>query len=395
MKIERVDIYIYTLDQHYQLRGMTETPGLLPGTDYFFEPHWRQAYSRRVESCLVKVTTDTGLIGWGEAQAPILPETPASILKHLVGPFLIGRDPLERSVINDQLYHINNIRGHESGFTVDAIAAVDTALWDIAGRHHGVSVARLLGGPFRPELTAYVSGLRQPTLDEQAEAARGYVDEGFAGIKLFLGHGLPVDRKTVRRIRESVDPETRLFADCLWRYRMDEAIRLARELESLDYEFLEAPLAPEDLAGHRQLVQSLDLSIAVGEALRTAWEFGPWIHEPRALGIAQPDVVRCGITNTVKVSHLCEAHRIPVAPHAGVCTGVGMAATWQVAAAIPNFLIQEYQLQLLERANTILSTPLEVHGGKLIVPDRPGIGVDVDKSALAAVTDETITVTGG
>tara|TARA_A100001037_G_scaffold224764_1_gene202689 strand:+ start:177 stop:395 length:219 start_codon:yes stop_codon:yes gene_type:complete len=72
-----------------------------------------------------------------------------------------------------------------------------------------------------------------------------------------------------------------------------------------------------------------------------------------------------------------------------------MAATWQVAAAIPNFLIQEYQLQLLERANTILSTPLEVHGGKLIVPDRPGIGVDVDKSALATVTDETITVTGG
>lgn len=392
MKITRVDIYIYKLDQHYKLRGSEETPDLLPGTDYFFEPHWRQAYSRRVESCLVRVTADDGTYGWGEAQAPILPESPASILRHLVGPFLIGRNPLERSLIADQLYHINNVRGHESGFILDALAAVDIALWDIAGKHHDVPVSRLLGGPFRTELDAYVSGLRQPTLDAQAEAARGYVDEGFAGIKLFLGHGLSADRETIARIRSSVDVDTRLFADCLWRYRVDEAIRMGRTLEAHDYEFLEAPLAPEDLAGHRQLVQSLDCAVAVGEAMRTPWEFAPWIAEPRALGIAQPDVVRCGITNTVKVSHLCEAHRVPVAPHVGVCTGIGMAATWQVAAAIPNFLIQEYQLQLTERANTILTAPLEARNGKLIVPEGPGLGVDIDEAALDAVTDAHHTV---
>jgi L-alanine-DL-glutamate epimerase-like enolase superfamily enzyme len=388
MKITQVEIFIYKLDQHYQVRGSEETPGLLPETDYFFEPHWRQAYSRRVESCLIKLTTDTGLHGWGEAQAPILPESPASILQHLVGPFLLGRDPLQRAVIADQLYHINNIRGHESGFTLDALAAVDIALWDIAGKHHGVPVSQLLGGPFRSELSAYISGLRQPSLDEQAVAAREYIDEGFDGIKLFIGHGLAADRETVARIRASVDADTRLFADCLWRYRVDEAMRLGRTLDDCNYEFLEAPLSPEDLAGHRQLVQGLDLSIAVGEAMRTAWEFAPWIAEPRSLGVAQPDIVRCGITNAVKISHLCEAHRIPVAPHVGVCTGIGMAATWQYAASIPNFLIQEYQLQLCERANAILSTPLEARDGKLIVPDRPGLGVDIDEDALATVTDD-------
>lgn len=392
MKIATVEIFIYKLDQHYQIRGTDETPGRLPGTDYYLEPHLRQAYSRKVESCLVKITTDGGISGWGEAQAPLLPESAASILKHLVGPYLLGRDPLQRSVIADHLYHINNIRGHESGFMLDALAAVDIALWDIAGKHHDVPVCQLLGGPFRTELTAYVSGLRQPTLDEQAEAARGYVDEGFEGIKLFLGHGLATDRETVRRIRDAVDADTRLFADVLWRYRVDESTRFGRLLDELGYEFLEAPLAPEDLAGHRQLVQSLDLSIAVGEALRTAWEFAPWIAEPRALGVAQPDVVRCGITNAIKISHLCEAHRIPVAPHIGVCTGVGMAATWQFAAAIPNFLIQEYQLQLTERANTILSTPLEARNGKLIVPTRPGIGVEVDETALAEVTADHISI---
>jgi len=392
MKIKKVEIIIYKLDQHYQVRGSDETPGLLPGTDYFFEPYWRQAYSRKVESCVVKITTDTGISGWGEAQSPILPESPASIIQHLVGPYLLGKDPTQRARIADELYHINNIRGHESGFTVDALAAVDTALWDITGKHYGVPIYELLGGPIRTELPAYVSGLRQPTLDAQAEAARGYIDEGFAGIKLFLGHGLASDRATVERIRESVDADTRLFADVLWRYRVDESMRLGRLLDRLDYEFFEAPLAPEDLAGHRQLVQSLDLSIAVGEALRTPWEFAPWIAEPRALGVAQPDVVRCGITNAVKISHLCEAHRIPIAPHVGVCTGVGMAATWQYAAAIPNFLIQEYQLQLCERANTILSTPLKARDGKLIVPNLPGIGVEVNEEALAEVTDHRITV---
>ena len=213
MKIATVEIFIYKLDQHYLIRGTDETPRRLPATDYYLEPHLRQAYSRKVESCLVKITTDGGISGWGEAQAPLLPESAASILQHLVGPYLLGRDPLQRSVIADQLYHINNIRGHESGFMLDALAAVDIALWDIAGKHHGVPVCQLLGGPFRTELTAYVSGLRQPTLDEQSEAARGYVDEGFKGIKLFLGHGLATDRETVRRIREAVDADTRLFAE--------------------------------------------------------------------------------------------------------------------------------------------------------------------------------------
>ncbi len=126
--------------------------------------------------------------------------------------------------------------------------------------------------------------------------------------------------------------------------------------------------------------------------MRTAWEFAPWIAEPRSLGVAQSDVVCCDISNTIKVSHLCEAHRIPVAPHVGVCTGVGMAATWQVVAAIPNFLIQEYQHQLTQRANSILATPLESRDGKLIVPTRPGIGVDVDEKALPDVTVDRITV---
>ena len=86
MHITHIDIYIYKLDQHYRLRGVEETPGLLPGTDYFFEPHWRQAYSRKVESCILKLTTDTGLSGWGEAQAPLGPSRRPVRIPDFAGP---------------------------------------------------------------------------------------------------------------------------------------------------------------------------------------------------------------------------------------------------------------------------------------------------------------------
>jgi len=385
MIIEKVDVYVVKLDQHYRLRGVDESPGRFGETDYYIEPMWRQAYSRKVESCLVKLTTESGLTGWGESQAPLLPETPATVLTNLVGPFLLGKNALRREWIYDQIYHMMNVRGHGGGFMVDALAGVDIALWDLAGKHYGAPVCELLGGPVATELPAYVSGLRQPTLEARCEAARRVVDEGYSGIKLFLGHGVEEDAHTLREIRGAVGPGVRLLCDVLWRYRLDEALRVGRVLDSEGYACLEAPLAPEDLPGHQKLVQSLDVPIAVGEPLRTAYEFLPWISQ-RALEIAQPDVMRTGLTGAHKVAVLCEAHRIPVAPHVGVCTPVGMAATWQFAAAIPNFWVQEHQLALANGAEEVLDTPLEVRGGKLMVPLRPGLGVSVNQSTVEDLT---------
>jgi len=387
MKITAVDIFIYKYDQHYRLRGSEETPGLIAGTDYFFEPHWRQAYSRRAESCLIRVSTDSGLAGWGEAQAPILPETAGSIIRHLAGPYLLGQNPLERTRLVDELYHMNHVRGHGTGFMVDAIAAVDLALWDLAGRHYSASVVDLLGGPVRRELTAYVSGLRQPTLEAQCEAARRYMSEGFAGIKLFVGRGYEGDAETIRAVRHAAGPEARLFCDFLWRYRVEEAIRLCRVLEDEGYEWVEAPIAPEDLAGHCRMVSTLELAVAIGEALRTPFEFQPWF-EKGALTVAQPDIGRSGLTAGLKIAALAETHCVPVAPHVGILSGIGMAATWQFAAAIPNFLIQEAQVEQLEHANRMLSTPLRIREGRPVVPDGPGLGVEVDEEAVRASSAE-------
>lgn len=387
MRIERIDLYVVKLDHHYRLRGTDETPGRLPGSDYFVEPHWRQAYSRRLEACLVKVTTDTGLAGWGEAQAPLVPEAACVVAERLYGPYLLGRDPMPRARLFDELYHLNNVRGHGSGFAVDAIAALDIALWDIAGQHLGAPVCELLGGPFRETLPAYVSGLRQPTLAEQCEAAHGFVADGFRAFKLFLGHSVAADVAALRAVRAAVGPDIDLMCDLLWRYDVDDALRVGRVLEAEDYRWLEAPIAAENVAGHARLAGALSVPIAVGEALRTTFEFRPWL-EGGAVAVVQPDVMRTGITGATRIAALAESRHLPVAPHVGVSTGVGMATTWQFAAATASLFVQEYQHDLMPSAQSLLATRLEVEGGSLVVPLAPGIGVDVDENAVQAAATE-------
>ena len=368
------------------MSGTEATPGLISGTDYFRPPAWRQSYSRKVESCLIKITTDSGIAGWGEAQSPLLPETPASIIRHLLGPYLLGQNPLERVRIVDDAYHLNMVRGHGTGFMVDAISGIDLALWDIAGKHYGTSVCELLGGPVRRRLPAYVSGLRQPTLNEQCTAARRFIDEGFAGIKLFLGYGVAEDSAVIRSVRKAV-PEARLFCDLLWRYAVGDAIRVAHVLEGEGYEWLEAPVSHDSVDGHRRMVDKVDIPIAAGEALRTPHEFQTWF-ENGAIEVVQPDIGRTGITSGMKIAGLAEARNIAVAPHVGVCSGIAMAATWQFAAAIPNFSIQENQLELLRRTSRILNPPLAVEDGELLVPDMPGFGFTIDEDMVRRTSSD-------
>jgi D-galactarolactone cycloisomerase len=125
----------------------------------------------------------------------------------------------------------------------------------------------------------------------------------------------------------------------------------------------------------------------VGETLRTSRQFEPWLRS-RALAVAQPDIMRTGITGTLKIAAVADAHHVPTSLHTGVCTGVGMAATWQVAAALPGHLPQEHQHDLFQAVSAVLETPLRQENAQLIVPQRPGIGVEVNQRAVEAVTSE-------
>src|SRR5689334_5979774 len=144
MNIESIEVFTIRYEHHYRIAGHEDAPGRLPGTDYYVEPQWVHAYSSLTESCLVKITAGTGAIGWGETQAPLTPQTPAALITTLLGPALLRQDPLATSKLYDRLYHLMLARGHTGSFLIDAVAGLDTALWDLKARHYRAPLFELL-----------------------------------------------------------------------------------------------------------------------------------------------------------------------------------------------------------------------------------------------------------
>jgi L-alanine-DL-glutamate epimerase-like enolase superfamily enzyme len=155
-------------------------------------------------------------------------------------------------------------------------------------------------------------------------------------------------------------------------------------LDAVRADWLEAPADVDDVAGHARLARMLATPIATGETMRSTAQFLPWL-QAEAIRIVQPDVVRCGITAARRIASLAHAFHARVALHLGVCTGIGVAATWQAAAALPGFTVQEHQLDLFETANRVLVEPLTERTGKLQVPDKPGLGIVVNEQALESL----------
>ncbi|SCG54756.1 galactonate dehydratase [Micromonospora echinaurantiaca] len=357
------------------------------GGGYEVREPWRSLYSSRYETLLVEVVAEDGTTGWGEALAPVAPEVPAAIVDLLLAPVLVGMDATAPRPAWYRLRDLMRERGHLVGHQADALAAVDIALWDLAGRLAGLGVAQLLGGAFRTRLPTYVSGLPRPTDPERAELARDWADRGATAVKLHLGHGVAADLTTVDVVRAAA-PGLRVAVDGHWAYGVDEAVALARGLAERGAWFLEAPLAPEDVVGHAELAARSTVPVAVGEALRNRYEFAQWL-DARALRIAQPDVARTGITEAMAIAELCAARHVPVAPHHSVGMGVSLAAGLHVAAAVADLAAFEYQPTSTEVGSRILTGPVPLHPAAFDLPAGPGLGVDVDVEAVRALAKES------
>lgn len=376
----------------FVLKVPNETPylgalpdGSTPSGGYHVRPPWRSLYSPLFETLLVRLTAEDGTTGWGEALAPVAPEVPDAVIRLMFTDQLIGADARKPRPVSRGLAELMRERGHLVGHQADALAAVDIALWDLAGRLLEAPVAELLGGSYREVVPTYVSGLPRPTDAGRATLAQDWQERGATSVKLHLGHGVDEDLATVDAVREAA-PKLRVAVDAHWAYRVHDARRLAEGLAERRCWFLEAPLAPEDLAGHAGL-RSGPLPIAIGETMRNRFEFQQWL-DGNSLAIAQPDIGRTGITEAMSIAELSAAHHIPVAPHHSVALGVALAAGLHVSAAAEDLLAFEYQPTTMEVAQRILVTPLDVHAGHLTLPAGPGLGVDVDLDAVTALTDQ-------
>lgn len=390
MRITKITAFAVKSPTAYAMSGAVRPDEVLPGSDYRrFAPH-RQLYSNRSEAALVRVDTDEGVVGWGEAQAPIGPEVVLTIVERVLGPTILGADPLGTTACSIDMAETLRVRGQVGGFQRDAIAALDTALWDIRGRAAGLSIAELAGGRLRDDLPCYVTGLREKTAPGRREEASNWAQEGF-GVKPCLGFRAAEDAAEVVGLREAMGDGAWLAVDGMWGYALPDAQSLCRVLDDVDVAFLESPLAPEDVAAHRDLAMSVDIPIAVGEPLRTRHEFLRWLAQ-RCMDVVQPDLMRNGVGETLAIATLASAHHLPVALHTGVVTPIGMAASWQVASALPNFLVQEFQPVMLQTFGHLVGDSLRVAHGKAHVPTGAGLGVTVDEDAVRSIATAVATV---
>ncbi len=351
---------------------------------------WSQRVTGLRQTALCVISTDAGTQGVGEAFYFGGPsKIVAELMREGFGPLLIGRDPMDTSVIWDLLYNWTRDQG-QKGVTISALSAVDIALWDLKGQALGLPVYKLLGGAYRTKARVYATGLYEPQgvpdiPDALVEEALGYKAAGFVGMKLKVGYGLETDLHYVKAIRQAIGEELLLMVDANHAYNASEAIRLARAMEPHDIYWFEEPVPPEDLDGYLELKRNAKMLIAGGECEYTRYGFRELINR-RAVDILQPDLCAMGgFSEMLKVIAMASAANLPVVPHVWG-TSVGLAAALQLFAALPHFPerrfpaepLFEYDCSPHPFRDGVTHERFSMRDGYLEIPDRPGLGVSLD-----------------
>jgi L-alanine-DL-glutamate epimerase-like enolase superfamily enzyme len=337
-----------------------------------------------LEIVVVEVHTESGLVGIGECLARRGAAGYARFIADALAPKLIGRSAHDRRALWAAMRGV--LTGRGGGMLVEAIAGIDIALWDLAGKAAGQPVWRLLGGMGRGRVDAYASSVNwadQGRMEAELEAA---IRRGFRQVKLKVGRPVREAAAWVRRARQIAGPEIALFVDANWIYDADDALRVGRVLADEDYGWFEEPLPPDDHAGYRRLARHLPIRLAAGESDFLAHQSAALVAD-HVLGLVQPDVARSGgITETWRIAEHAALHNVAYAPHVGWSGAICAAASLHLAAAAESFMTFECMVfdNPLRQA---LCAPLEgdvarLEEGQLVVPDRPGLGIDLLPDAL-------------
>ena len=354
-----------------------------------------QGWVDRRSATLVEVATDIGITGWGEAFAQGLepPQIAAAVIEHALRPLVLGANPLDIEVLWHRMYHQTRDYGRK-GSVIAAISAVDIALWDLAGKHYGEPVHRLLGGAFRDRVQPYATGfyrLRgQGEAPRLADEALAHFEAGFRLMKVKLGYGVDDDIAVIRAVARAVEGRgVTLMVDTNHAYGRAEALRLGYVLDELDLRWYEEPVAPEDIDGYCELRARLRTPIAGGENEHTLHGFRELLGR-HAVDIAQPDVGSCGgLTAARHVVTLAQANGIEVNPHVWG-SAVAQAASLHLIAALPvahhavfaRSPVLEYDRSSHPFRRDLVTEPIELVDGAVPVPQGPGLGLTLRPDTL-------------
>ena len=345
--------------------------------------------------CFVKIETDEGIYGWGECYTQS--DRDVQITAHVdqLRRYLIGRDPTNIKHFTQMAF--DDFAGRRGAMDYYcAISGLEHAMWDIAGKAYGAPVHKLIGGACRDKIRVYANGWSggNPTPDSLAERASEVIEAGFTALKF---DPIPGRWRTyvskdvedaavenVRAVREAVGPDVDILVEMHRRLAPMHAVRIAHEIERYRPFWYEEPILAENIPALASVRQKINIPVVTGEELYTKFEFRE-VFERQAADILNPDVCNVGgILELKEIAAMAEPYFVVISPHNFNSTTVGLAATIQVSAAIPNFLITEYFVNLEELGRDIAKTPFEVKDGYIQIPDTPGLGIDLDEERLAA-----------
>jgi L-alanine-DL-glutamate epimerase-like enolase superfamily enzyme len=348
--------------------------------------------ARTFDTAIVRVDTDDGLVGWGEAKVAAGSAGNyagvTAIVNHEFAPALCGENPLHINRLWDTLYNLPRAhhaleRGHvfpamgRRGLSISALSGIDIALWDLLGKALNVPVHQLLGGKRVPRMAAYASGGWAPA-ESIGSQLRGYIDaSGFRAVKMRVGAQDGSPARSAERViaaREALGPDIELMCDAHGTWTVSEAREFCYRVRDCGLTWLEEPVCADDPNGLGEVRRATHIAIAAGESEFTRFDFLRLI-ETRALDVLQPDLAICGgLSEGVRIAALASAANLRLAPH--LWAGApAFAAGLHLAAASSCGFILEYSLGANPLLHDLIEESFDVDAGFITIPDRPGLGI--------------------
>ncbi|EFH12683.1 mandelate racemase/muconate lactonizing enzyme family protein [Pseudoroseomonas cervicalis] len=338
------------------------------------------------DAVVVKVTTDDGLVGWGESHHGRAHTAVAALLQTTLKRLVLSMEATDTVGVWQKIYR-GQLASHGMGAGCAlAMSGLDMALWDIRGKAAGLPLYRLMGGSARA-VPAYAGGVAlgyQPP-EELVEEARPHLEAGYRAVKLRIGDTVARDIARMEAVRQAFGPDIDILADANTAYTLADVRRVMPAMDALQMGWLEEPFPPHDTHDYRVARGYGRTPLAVGENHFTRFEFAPLL-ESDAIGIWQPDLSKCGgITEALRIAAMASAQKIAVHPHSSM-TGLNQAASIHFLCAIdnPGYFEADVSRGNLFR-DALVSTPWRIGAdGCVRPPEAPGIGVEVDEDWLRA-----------
>lgn len=344
----------------------------------------------RFPMVFIEVETDEGISGLGESLLFHASGIVEAI--HAMKGTLIGEDPFNVEKLYERMYR----QGNPS----PAISGIEIALWDIIGKSLGVPIYKLLGGRCRDKIRVYCDGFFRGASynpEEYMAKAKAAVAQGFTALKMDVDEPLPstqelgraislselhLTEEMVAAVREAVGPEIDLAIDAHGAFDITTALALGEKLAPYDLLWFEDPVSQNNLAAMAKVAENTRIPVCTGELLQSRFEFRE-LFEKQAAEVIMPDVAYTGgILEMKKIAAMADTYFIPVAPH-NMVGPVATMASVHLCACIPNFLVLEFQLGDVPYRDELIDKPVPIENGYLQIPEEPGLGISLNKEAVA------------